>query len=420
MELLALGGMAEIYRAKKRGLDGFEKDVAIKVLLPHLAQDPEAAAMIIDEARIAAQLVHPNIVQVLDLIGKNGVYAIVLELVRGADLSTLAAKGVALSEGERCFVIDSVLRALAHAHRQGVVHRDIAPENVLVSLLGEVKLSDFGIAKAAARITQTRTGVIKGRLRYMAPEVARAEPVDARADVFSAAAFALELLTGKPLRAGGDDLALLEAARTVPSMDAHTSGLTPALREVFACALAGDPARRFVDADALLRAFTAATATIDRPSRQQLGERVTGVLAPREAGTVVVVAPRRRSRVALFVGIAALVGAAALALRWRSTPAPSPPASAPSVSARVPSPEPPAPPSEPAAAHGYLTLNAVPWAWIYLDGKKLARPTPIERLRVPVGVHEVRFVGPNAERRSVRIDVRADKVHTHFVRFDGD
>ena len=201
--------MAELFLAKQVGLDGFEKVVAIKRILAHLAHDQDFVQMFQDEARIVAKLHHPNIVQIYDL-GKSGeTYFIAMEYIPGRNLSSVAKKARAKAEPlppthiARC--ISQACEGLYYAHTRDdtngqpleIVHRDVSPQNIIVSFSGSVKLVDFGIAKAATKIAHTRAGVLKGKYAYMSPEQIRGERTDARSDLFAVGIVLYELLCGR-------------------------------------------------------------------------------------------------------------------------------------------------------------------------------------------------------------------------------
>jgi serine/threonine protein kinase len=208
-ELIARGGMAEIYRGVQRSeVAGFEKIVAIKKILPNLAENEEFITMLIDEARISVQLNHANIAQVYDLGRVDDAFYIAMEFIPGFDLAHIIKKlgkdGYLIPLDHAIFITKELCAGLYYAHSKKdekgeplrIVHRDISPHNVLVSFGGDVKIIDFGIAKASVKLGQTRMGVIKGKLLYMAPEQAMARPIDARADVFSAGLSLYRMLTG--------------------------------------------------------------------------------------------------------------------------------------------------------------------------------------------------------------------------------
>jgi serine/threonine-protein kinase len=205
---LAMGGMAEIYLAKQSGLEGFEKVVVLKRILGHLATDEEFVSMFLDEARIAAKLSHPNIVQIYDLGKADDTYYIAMEYVSGRNvqhmISKLQQRGEHIPVEHVCRVIAGVCDGLYYAHSRkdydgaplNIVHRDISPQNILVSFAGGVKVVDFGIAKASTQIAQTRAGVLKGKYAYMSPEQVRGAKIDHRSDLFAVGLVMYEMITG--------------------------------------------------------------------------------------------------------------------------------------------------------------------------------------------------------------------------------
>lgn len=208
IELIARGGMAEVYRATIPGATGFEKTVAIKMVLPHLAEDKDFVDMLIDEARIIVNINHSNIAQVLDLGQIDGVYYIAMEFINGLDLDGVlkASPDGRIPEDHAVFIASNILAGLHHAHQAtdvngrplSVVHRDISPHNILVSLGGDIKIIDFGVAKVQKEggASETRAGVIKGKLLYMSPEQAMAKNVDSRSDIFAVGVNLFRMLTG--------------------------------------------------------------------------------------------------------------------------------------------------------------------------------------------------------------------------------
>jgi serine/threonine-protein kinase len=205
---LATGGMAEIYIARQSGPGGFDRELAIKRILPHLAKEDRFISMFLDEARIASQLRHPNIVQIYELGEADGEYFIAMEYIEGADLADLLDKAeernIEFPIAMSVRIIADVLSALDYAHEfeengkpLRIVHRDVSPHNILIGRDGIIKLVDFGIAHAVERHAKTETGLVKGKLSYMAPEQIEQDPVDRRADVFAAGVLLYELLTGQ-------------------------------------------------------------------------------------------------------------------------------------------------------------------------------------------------------------------------------
>src|SRR6476646_8169452 len=222
---LAVGGMAEIYAATTAGVGGFEKLVALKVIHPNYSEDPEFVQMLVDEAKLAVQLTHANIVQTFDLGRVDEQYYIAMELIDGIDLYKLLRRA---SEHEidfpfeaAAFIAAEVAQGLDYAHRKRdargrplkIVHRDVSPQNILVSFDGEVKIVDFGIAKAAMRGQQTAAGVIKGKYYYMSLEQAWGDPIDARTDIFSAGILLYEMIVGQMLYMEEDLEKLLDVVR---------------------------------------------------------------------------------------------------------------------------------------------------------------------------------------------------------------
>jgi tRNA A-37 threonylcarbamoyl transferase component Bud32 len=264
LERIAVGGMAEIFRAKAHGAHGFEKTLAIKRILPDLARDAEFETRFIAEAKIAVALTHANLVQIFDFGRFAGSLYIAMEYVDGPDLGRVlkaaAERDDSVPLGAAMHVAMEVCKGLDVAHARRVVHSDISPSNILLSRLGEVKIADFGIARAAADGGPGAVGGqsrVMGKWPYMSPEQTRGEPLDARSDLFSAAVVFYELLTGEKLFRGSDVGELVEAVRAmpIPPASSRRASLPPALDGVLAKALERDPARRYQQASELLRAL---------------------------------------------------------------------------------------------------------------------------------------------------------------------
>jgi serine/threonine protein kinase len=223
---IAAGGMAEVYVASSRGhVAGFEKKVAIKKILPQHSHNERFIDMLVDEAKITVSLTHPNIAQVHELGLDGEDYFIAMEYVDGRPLNRLMQRvderGLSVIPIEHCVhIMGEVSKGLEHAHKQrdskgrplGIVHRDISPQNVLISYHGDVKLIDFGIARAEGRVNRTSHGVIKGKLRYLAPEIAAGDEPDHRADIFCCGIVLFEMLTGEAMFAPKTDLDAIEMA----------------------------------------------------------------------------------------------------------------------------------------------------------------------------------------------------------------
>ncbi|HET7753368.1 MAG TPA: protein kinase [Anaeromyxobacteraceae bacterium] len=271
VELLASGGMADVWRAEMPGAAGFVKEIALKLVRGEHREDDAFTRMFIQEARLASRLDHANIVHVFDLGRVDGHYYIAMELVRGRSLRDVTDRcremGVRFGVPRAVHVGAEVARALAYAHRlevdgrpAGLVHRDVSPHNVLVSIEGEVKLADFGIARAAGADELTRAGTIKGKLAYMSPEQARGEPVDGRADVFSLGVVLWELCTGRRLFAREGEAATLAAvldATPVSRPSEWNDAVPPELDEVLLGALQRDRDHRTGSAEALAATLSA-------------------------------------------------------------------------------------------------------------------------------------------------------------------
>ena len=250
LELLARGGMAEVFKAKSHGVEGFEKVLVIKRILPELSSNPDFVEMFINEAKIAVTLSHANVVQVFDL-GElaDGSPYLVMELLEGQALSTRLGIEGALPIGDVCSIVAEVLGALEAAHAGGIVHRDLKPDNVFLTATGGVKLLDFGISKTSDEtMSLTRTGAVVGTPYYLAPEQARGERnIDHRVDLWAAGVLLFECLTGMlPFAADNYNalLAKILTGRPTPPSQIRPS-IAPELEQVVLTALAFDAADRY-------------------------------------------------------------------------------------------------------------------------------------------------------------------------------
>jgi serine/threonine-protein kinase len=287
----AVGDMAELYLGRAYGEEGFEKPVAIKRILPHLAADERFVHMLLTEAGIHASLSHKNIVQIHDLgISPEGEYFIVLEYVDGRDLGELIAvlrkssspDGLPkrLDDAIALYIVGELCEGVHFAHElrgtdgrpSGLVHRDISPDNVLLSYAGEVKLSDFGVAKR--RTDNSLISSLKGNLAYMSPEQARGVALDRRSDIYSLGAVLFELLTGYPLRDSSNQAETWRqvASGLVFSPQQRRPDLPPPLARLIADSLAPDPRDRFPDARAFADACRVALNQVPRPASGEATE----------------------------------------------------------------------------------------------------------------------------------------------------
>jgi serine/threonine-protein kinase len=300
---IATGGMAELFLAKSAGPGGFEKTLVLKRILPQLAEEPSFVEMFLSEAKLASRLSHSNIVQIFDLGRSGSTYYLAMEYIDGPSLRALVkaahAQGTPLPPELCAWIIAEACEGLSFAHdftdpmtRQpwALVHRDVSLDNILVSRQGTVKVADFGIAKAAGQVHRTQTGVIKGKLSYMAPEQLRGKPLDRRVDVYALGIVFYELLTGqKPFNAKTEaELArAILAEPFVPALE-RRKDLPRAVQWILERALAKDREKRYPDC----RAFQADLEAFIRATRNAVGasqlarfiERVMGstpeVIAP--------------------------------------------------------------------------------------------------------------------------------------------
>ncbi len=268
---IAYGGMAEIHLARAKGIGGFEKMLALKVIHPKFSTDQEFIDMLVDEAKIAVQLSHVNIGQIFDLGQIDGTYYIAMEFIDGKDLYQLLVKcselQIEIPIDVITFIAMEAAAGLQYAHTKAdnygralnIVHRDISPQNILISYDGEVKIVDFGIAKASQRSKETESGVIKGKFFYMSPEQAWGDNIDARTDIFSAGICLYEMITGEMLYNEDKALALLDKVRkaAIPPMRQKRPDLPLALDGIILKALSRDREQRYQSAGELQRDLSA-------------------------------------------------------------------------------------------------------------------------------------------------------------------
>jgi len=443
---LASGGMAELWRARVDGPAGVQREVALKLVRDAPRGGADFARMLVEEARLAARLHHANVVQVIELAEEGGRFALVMELVRGRDLGRVMERcrelGVRPGLARAVQVGVEVAKALAYAHRLsvdgqpvGLVHRDVSPHNILVSYEGEVKLADFGIARAASRLDLTDPGTVKGKLAYMAPEQARGEPLDGRADLFALGVVLWELCTGRRLFARETEAATLAAlleTGPVGPPSAWNEAISPALDAIILAALERDPARRTGSAEELRAALAAQWLELARDDAEHdlrdlmrrlwpdgdlptmaaepTALRPTPSLAPSPApahssAETTVVAPARRRRRLLVTALMAVLALAA----WGWHRLALLPVQATEVAERTAAGVPPVSGEPPPGGHGLWTLpgvdavlsgqgdglvrvHVVPWAVVRVDGVPVGE-TPQE-LRLRAGSHRLRVEHP--------------------------
>jgi serine/threonine protein kinase len=488
---LAVGGMAEVFLAKLVGAAGFEKEVAVKRILPQWSQHKDFTTMLVDEAKIAVQLSHPNVVQVYELAREDDVYYIAMEFVPGWDvrqvMQAAAAKKARIPLDAALFIATEILEGLAYAHSRkdgrgrplDIVHRDISPQNILLSEDGGVKITDFGIAKAASKSHETATGVLKGKFAYMSPEQASQREVDGRSDLFSTAVVFYELLTGERLFHCGSDIETLDRVRraqVAPSPQALAAIPKPLL-EVLLKALARSPEDRYEGAAAACEALRryAHEAGLEtrrdrlagflktlfaqekrpEPSPQEetrlLTEATRFLLDETKTVKAEVLAERSETRLLVddepvkswpiswvVVGFALMVVTLlAYALREKEAPLPpevAAPESATKIVAEVRAPE-TIPETKPKTtgsdfesppvvalkvAKGFLSVQAVPWGTVSIDGGKRRWETPIRRLPLAAGRHTVRVAyEPDGSSLATSVTIVSGKEIVCVAKFRG-
>lgn len=269
LDRIAVGGMAELYRAMIRGDQGFEKLIAIKRLLPHLADEESVVTSFIDEAKLAALLQHRNIVQIYDFGSMEGNYFIAMEYLFGKDLHAMMKKanelGYTLRLESALFLATQICEALDYAHErkdlQGnplhIIHRDVSPQNIFITYGGEVKIIDFGIAKASSQSSDTQLGSIKGKIAYMSPEQANGKPVDHRSDIFAGGILLYEMLTGTRMF-NGDAMEVLSQVREgrFQPLETIAPDLPPELYGIMHRALSVNPEHRYQSSGEMLADLT--------------------------------------------------------------------------------------------------------------------------------------------------------------------
>ncbi len=308
LERIASGGMAAVYLGHHVGLEGFTRAVAIKKLHPACAEDPEFVDMLLDEARIAARIRHPNVVATLDVERNGADVSLIMEYVEGAPLSQLMRSAHAVDCLPTPAIVTGILvqmlQGLHAAHEArgedgaplDIVHRDVSPQNVMLGVEGIVRIVDFGIAKAASRVSSTRGGQVKGKLRYLSPEQVSGLSVDRRSDLFSAAVVAWECLTGRRLFDGqspGEIMARI-LADDVPNPGSYVR-ISSALARVVLRALSYRPEHRYASARDMARALALAEppastieigAWVEQVSGQLLRERARGIARAEQSSLV--------------------------------------------------------------------------------------------------------------------------------------
>jgi serine/threonine-protein kinase len=439
---LGEGGMGRVLLAEVAGAGGFARRVVLKLVRDEL--DEALKQALLDEARVTATLVHRNIVPVLDLHESGAQRLVVLEHIDGMDLRLLLRRTPLLDWPLAAFIGGEVAAALDFAHRRQIIHRDVSPANILLSWEGEVKLSDFGVAKVVGGATRGvgPTQGLKGKLGYMAPEQMKSQPIDARADVYALGVVLYEMLTGKnPMRGGpivppplpstvpGELAAIVMRAVERNREDRFSSAADVREAILHVAGQPADPGRQLADFMGEIKNQTAG------PIDDVL---LDAVLGGKPATRVAQKATKRRwplVAAALSVGIVLLLGAGALAVRKLRVHALTPPPRTATSAPVVPSPEESAVPApapvetitepiaiEPTRAHrkphprGLLSVNAIPWAKLYVDGRA-AGHTPRMKVPLEAGKHQLKLVTQAGESRARTVEITPNKETTLTVVF---
>lgn len=470
LERVAAGGMGEVWVGLQTGIGKFQRPVAVKLLLPHLIDDPRLVKMFLQEARLGAQMTHANVVQVYDVGFEHDRYFIVMELVRGVSLSKVIAglQGARerLSAELIAFIGRSLCEALHVAHEQKgadgrllhFVHRDVTPHNLLVSIDGAVKLTDFGIARVAEGDRLSKPGMVLGKLSYVPPEQLLGQAVDARCDLFAAGATLFHLAalekpfesttgpTLDPMRLPVVPLRVLRPDLPKDLCEAIERAMRPELDQRFATAREFRNALPIPPPDAaehlgalVRRVCSAALLELEakteraahgggvetQPERAPVTRRqLRPALAPTPSSSATNLPPLPRDRrgpIAVLVLVALGLAAGAYVVTGGkpstpdSTPAPPPLAAAPLTDAPAAEPdagEPPAPveavkePAKVPVRLGSLSLEATPWAEVSIDGKSIGE-TPLAKVSVAPGIRTVVFRNPESGRsvkRAVQVN----------------
>jgi serine/threonine protein kinase len=259
LQRINVGGMAEVFKARLAGSDQPDRFYAIKRILPSIAEDSDFINMFIDEAKLSLKLQHPNIAFTHEHGEANGTYYIAMEYIAGKDLRTvferLRKQGKSVPPELAAYVVSRVAAGLDYAHTKkdedghslDIVHRDISPQNVLLSFDGDVKIIDFGIAKAANKIQRTQVGILKGKFGYMSPEQVAGKEIDSRSDLFSLGVVLYEMLAGERLFVGANDHSVLDKVRSaeIPALSVVKKDLQPALERIVSQALTKEPSIRY-------------------------------------------------------------------------------------------------------------------------------------------------------------------------------
>ncbi|MFT3710858.1 MAG: serine/threonine-protein kinase [Archangium sp.] len=436
---LATGGMGEVLLARLTGPGGFSRAVVVKRLLPHLAKEPAFVQMFLNEARVVSRLSHPNVAQIYELGEDAGTLFIAMEFVHGRSMlqvcKELVSRGRLLSAPLAVRVAIETLHGLHHAHTlkidgqiAPVVHRDMSPDNILLGFNGSVRVIDFGIARAADTVSTTRTGTVKGKFAYMAPERFDGEhstDTDVTIDVYAMGVVLYEALGGRRPFRGGTDAQLIGAILNSAAPELHS--VNPAvpreLSELVMRALEKDPTRRFPTAGDFAANLEAWMRTSDAPAgSEQLVALLRGLFpddADRDPATSIgsfvpeiatqatrAPAPSRAPAAALGA-LLAVAGIAGGFFAFRS-PAPAPVVAPPPQQQTQQQPAPvvvkPPPPPTPTGKPGRVSFRVKPWGEIWLGDEKLGT-TPNVKIERPPGQYTFVVKHPDYPPRELAVQV---------------
>ncbi len=432
---LAAGGMGEVFLARQSGPGGFSRTVVVKRLLPHLASDPAFVQMFVNEARVVSQLSHPNIAQVFEFGEERGAYYLCLEFVRGRTLlqviKALKARQRLLNPALAVELVVQTLRGLQHAHAlrvdgqpAPVIHRDMSPDNILVGLDGRARIIDFGIARSAELASTTRTGTIKGKFAYMAPErfsEQTSREADPRLDVYSMGVVLYECLTGQRPFRGSTDAALVGAILSAEPAPMHElNAATPeALSTIVSQAIARSPEARLASAGAFSAALESwAAANGGLAGEAMVATLMTGlfgdddeplpvtpqVAAPTSVEVSRFEPPPRRWPWAVAAGVGVVGAALWLGLPRREGPMAV--SEAPMIDV-VDSGAPPVVVAAVPARSGRVVFRVKPWGEIWLGEARLG-VTPNVRVERPAGRYTFTVRHPDFPPRALSVEVQPD------------
>ncbi|MCL4557535.1 MAG: serine/threonine protein kinase [Deltaproteobacteria bacterium] len=441
---IASGGMADVYRAIMTGPHDFEKLVAVKMIHEQLTDDTTFVRMFTDEARLSARLMHPNIVQIIDFGEAGKRLYIAMEYVNGVDLSAFIKALIDTSTGPMVdlsvYIVIEILKALDYTRKlrdadgkeYTIVHRDITPQNILLSYDGDVKLTDFGIAKVRGSIVTTTAGTLKGKIRYMSPEQARGEMVDHRSDLYSLALVLYELITHQRAYAGDTDMALLKQVQS-SSIAYRPLQINPAIPEgldnIVMKALSQKPDDRFYEPASLKDMLEPYAGNIG-----SMRESLSGCLQKlfngqsREVNSPLQIIyenkqNRKKGKKAFLYAVVIFCLAAAAIYVTVFTGHKKSFKAGPALSHTSSPPRSPLPEQKvfPPAKDAVLVINAVPWAHVYIynEGqKRFIGETPIKALRIPAGTYTLVFENKIYGGKKVMITVLPGERKIVILKYD--